>query len=51
MGKTRWEIGTIIGLTEHTINFHIARVCEKLGVHHSTGTAIPASARLRVSMI
>jgi len=33
LGKTSWEIGVIIGLTERTINFHIARACEKLGVH------------------
>jgi len=25
MGKTSWEIGSIIGLTERTINFHLAR--------------------------
>jgi len=33
MGKTSWEIGSIIGLTERTINFHLARACEKLGVY------------------
>jgi len=33
MGKTSWEISVIIGLSERTVNFHIARVCEKLGVH------------------
>jgi len=33
MGKTSWEIGVIIGLAERTINFHIARACEKLGVN------------------
>jgi len=33
MGKTSWEIGVIIGLAERTINFHITRACEKLGVN------------------
>jgi len=33
MGKTSWEIGVIIGLTARTINFHLAHVCEKFGVH------------------
>jgi len=33
MGKTSWEIGRILGLAERTINFHIARVCGKFGVH------------------
>jgi len=33
MGKTSWEIGTIIGLAESTVNSHISRVCEKFGVH------------------
>jgi len=32
IGKTSWEIGHIIGVTERTVNFHIRRVCEKLGV-------------------
>lgn len=33
MGKTSWEIGAIIGLSERTINFHINNACSKLGVH------------------
>jgi len=33
MGKTSWEIGVIIGVSQRTVNFHIARACEKLGVH------------------
>jgi len=32
-GKTSWEIGSIIGLEERAINFHLARAYEKLGVH------------------
>jgi len=33
MGKTSWEIGVIIGVSQRTVNFHIARACEKLGTH------------------
>lgn len=30
MGKTSWEIGRIMGVTERTINFHIQNACRKL---------------------
>ncbi|HEY9573852.1 MAG TPA: helix-turn-helix transcriptional regulator [Pusillimonas sp.] len=33
IGKTSWEMGLILGLTERTINFHIHNACRKLGVH------------------
>ena len=33
MGKTSWEIGVILGLTERTVNFHIQNACGKLHVH------------------
>ncbi|MFW7341776.1 helix-turn-helix transcriptional regulator [Pollutimonas sp. H1-120] len=33
LGKTSWEMGMILGLTERTINFHIHNACRKLGVH------------------
>jgi LuxR family transcriptional regulator of spore coat protein len=33
LGKTSWEMGVILGLTERTINFHIHNACRKLGVH------------------
>lgn len=33
LGKTSWEMGVIMGLTERTINFHIHNACRKLGVH------------------
>ncbi|NYT36225.1 helix-turn-helix transcriptional regulator [Allopusillimonas soli] len=32
-GKTSWETGVILGLTERTVNFHIHNACRKLGVH------------------
>jgi len=33
LGKTSWEMGVILGLTERTINFHIHNACRKLQVH------------------
>jgi DNA-binding CsgD family transcriptional regulator len=33
VGKTSWEMGVILGLTERTINFHIHNACRKLNVH------------------
>ncbi|MGP1613498.1 MAG: helix-turn-helix domain-containing protein [Pollutimonas bauzanensis] len=33
VGKTSWEMGVILGLTERTINFHVHNACRKLGVH------------------
>jgi len=33
IGKTSWEMGVILGLTERTVNFHIHNACKKLQVH------------------
>ncbi|MYN14841.1 LuxR family transcriptional regulator [Pusillimonas sp. TS35] len=33
VGKTSWETGVILGVTERTVNFHIQNACRKLGVH------------------
>lgn len=30
-GKTSWETGRILGLSQHTVNFHIRNACAKLG--------------------
>lgn len=32
IGKTSWEIGSILGITERTANFHIQNACSKLKV-------------------
>ncbi|HBI83968.1 MAG TPA: helix-turn-helix transcriptional regulator [Alcaligenaceae bacterium] len=32
-GKTSWEIGTILDLSERTVNFHLRNACQKLGVY------------------
>ncbi len=31
-GKTSWETGLILGLTERTVNFHLRNACTKLKV-------------------
>jgi LuxR family transcriptional regulator of spore coat protein len=31
-GKTSWEIGCILGISERTANFHISNTCDKLAV-------------------
>lgn len=33
IGKTSWEAGKILGLSERTVNFHIQAACRKLGVY------------------
>jgi len=30
MGKTSWETAAILGLSEHTVNFHVRNLCAKL---------------------
>ncbi|MCI2808949.1 helix-turn-helix domain-containing protein [Eoetvoesiella caeni] len=42
IGKTSWEMGVILGLTERTVNFHIHNACKKLHVH-SRQAAITAA--------
>lgn len=42
-GKTSWEIGAILGITESTVNFHIGNVVRKLnakGRRHAVAKAI-----------
>lgn len=34
LGKTSWETGHILGMTERTVNFHIRNACRKLGVNN-----------------
>ena len=43
LGKTSYEIGVILGLSEHTINNYLANVCRKLGAvnrAHLVGIAL-----------
>lgn len=43
-GKTYWEIGSILGITERTVKFHVARIKQKLDVV-STAHAIAKAMR------
>ncbi len=35
-GKTVWEIGQILNLSEHTVDFHVRNAMKKFGVHTKT---------------
>ena len=41
-GKTSWETGRILGVSESTVNFHISNINRKLGVHHRNQAVIRA---------
>jgi DNA-binding CsgD family transcriptional regulator len=41
-GKTAWEIGGILNISERTVNFHVQNVMEKFGVHNKTHAAAKA---------
>lgn len=42
-GKTSPEIGTILGLSKRTVNFHIENACRKLNVSTRTEAVVKAS--------
>lgn len=42
-GKTAWEIGTIVNITERTVNFHIANAMEKLNCINKTAATVKAA--------
>ncbi len=41
-GKTAWEVGAILKISERTVNFHLQNVMEKFGVHNKTHAAAKA---------
>lgn len=41
-GKTAWEVGSILKISERTVNFHLQNVMEKFGVHNKTHAAAKA---------
>lgn len=41
-GKSSWDIGRIIGISENTVNFHIKNALRKLGVRSRTVAVIKA---------
>jgi DNA-binding CsgD family transcriptional regulator len=44
-GKTSWEIGEIMSLSEHTINEHLGEARRRLNVHTTTQAVIEAALR------
>ena len=42
-GKTAYEIARILSLSERTINFHVQRAIEKLGVNNKIAAVIAAA--------
>jgi LuxR family transcriptional regulator len=42
-GKTAAEIGTILDLKCRTVNFHVGRAIQKLGVSNKTQAAVQAA--------
>jgi len=44
VGKSAWDIGVILGISEHTVNEHIAIAMRKLGCSHRTHAAVRAVA-------
>ncbi|MEQ8509500.1 MAG: autoinducer binding domain-containing protein [Rhodospirillaceae bacterium] len=41
-GKTAWEIGSILTISERTVNFHLQNAMGKFGVHNKTHAASKA---------
>lgn len=48
-GKTSWEIGCILGISERTANFHIANTCDKLEVRTRQAAITAALSRALLS--
>jgi len=42
IGKTAWEIGSILKISERTVNFHLQNAMSKFGVHNKTHAAAKA---------
>lgn len=42
IGKTAWEIGSILKISERTVNFHLQNIMAKFGVHNKTHAAAKA---------
>ncbi|QLL64417.1 helix-turn-helix domain-containing protein [Sinorhizobium mexicanum] len=41
-GKSSWDIGVILGISENTVNFHMKNVMRKLNVSSRTVAAMKA---------
>ncbi len=42
LGKSSWDIGAILGISENTANFHIKNAMRKLHTHSRAAAAIKA---------
>lgn len=42
VGKTSWETALILGVSEHTVNFHLKNACRKLGVRTRRAAVVAA---------
>jgi two-component system, NarL family, nitrate/nitrite response regulator NarL len=49
VGQSNKEIARTLGLSEGTVKIHIAKLFEKLGVHHRSAVAL-AGAKLGISL-
>ncbi|SAI22459.1 LuxR family transcriptional regulator [Bordetella ansorpii] len=45
VGKTSWETSLILGVSEHTVNFHLKNACRKLGVRTRRAAVVAALQR------
>ncbi|MBS0251410.1 MAG: helix-turn-helix transcriptional regulator [Proteobacteria bacterium] len=48
IGKSSWEIGQVLGITEATVNFHLGNAATKLGVR---GRILAVSKAIRLGLI
>lgn len=45
LGKTSWETASILGISEHTVNFHLRNACGKLQVRNRRAAVASALRR------
>ncbi|TDN67158.1 LuxR family transcriptional regulator [Paraburkholderia sp. BL10I2N1] len=44
-GKSSWDIGRLMGISEHTVNYHLKRAMEKLHTHSRVEAAVRAATK------
>ena len=44
-GKSYSEVGTILGISSKTVEFHMANIMRKLGVHQKISAIVAAARR------
>ncbi len=50
IGKTSWEISQILKLSERTVNFHLSRIAQRLGVRGRSAACAAAIARKLINI-